>query len=52
MTQAIYSDELTVYGKGDHKRGFISLNDSIQALMIAIENDDISNFDSDFSPRV
>lgn len=52
MSQAIYSNELTVYGKGEHNRGFITLNDSIQALMIAIENDNKKGFNSDFSPRV
>ena len=29
---------LTIYGKGKHKRSFLSLNDSVQALMIALEN--------------
>ncbi len=36
--QAVIGEPLTIYGKGDHKRTFISLNDSIQALMIAVEN--------------
>jgi len=38
ICQALSNIPLTVYGKGNHKRGFLSLNDSIQALMIAIEN--------------
>jgi len=38
IVQAKLKEPLTVYGKGDHQRGFLSLNDSIQALMIAIEN--------------
>lgn len=29
---------MTVYGEGKHQRGFLSLNDSIQALMIAVNN--------------
>lgn len=36
--QAKIEAPLTVYGEGKHQRGFLSLNDSIQALMIAIEN--------------
>jgi UDP-sulfoquinovose synthase len=38
VIQAILGEPLTIYGKGKHKRGFIALNDSIQALMLAIEN--------------
>ena len=36
--QAILGIPLTIYGHGDHKRSFLSLNDSIQALMIALHN--------------
>lgn len=36
--QAILGIPLTIYGEGEHKRSFLSLNDSIQALMIALEN--------------
>ncbi len=36
--QAVLDIPLTIYGKGKHKRSFISLNDSIQALMIALNN--------------
>ena len=38
IIQAILKVPLTVYGEGNHQRGFISLNDSIQALEIAINN--------------
>jgi nucleoside-diphosphate-sugar epimerase len=38
IVQALLKEPLTIYGQGNHKRGFISLNDSIQALTIAIEN--------------
>jgi len=38
ICQAKSKVPLTIYGKGEHKRGFLSLNDSIQALMIAINN--------------
>jgi len=52
MVQAILGMDLTVYGMGEHKRGFITLNDSIQALMIAIKNDSKEDFHYDYSPRV
>lgn len=38
VLQAILGVPLTVYGEGNHQRGFLSLNDSVQALMIAIKN--------------
>lgn len=38
VVQAILGIPLTVYGAGEHKRSFLSLNDSIQALMIALKN--------------
>lgn len=38
IAQAIMGQDLTVYGEGKHQRGFLSLNDSVQALMIAIRN--------------
>lgn len=38
IIQAIIGHPLTIYGKGLHKRGFLALNDSIQCLMIAINN--------------
>lgn len=37
--QAILGEKLTIYGKGQHKRAFISLRDSIQALELAIYNE-------------
>jgi nucleoside-diphosphate-sugar epimerase len=39
IVQAIIGHPLTVFGKGDHSRGFLSLNDSVQCLMLAIENE-------------
>lgn len=39
IVQALLGMPLTIYGEGKHQRGFISLNDSVQALMIAIENE-------------
>ena len=36
--QSLLGEPLTVYGEGKHQRAFLSLNDSIQALMIAINN--------------
>jgi UDP-sulfoquinovose synthase len=36
--QAILGIPLTIYGYGEHKRSFLSLNDSVQALMIALYN--------------
>ena len=36
--QAILGIPLTIYGEGEHKRSFLSLNDSVQALMIALYN--------------
>lgn len=38
IIQAILGIPLTVYGQGEHQRSFLSLNDSIQALMIALHN--------------
>ena len=38
ICQAKSKTPLTIYGKGDHKRGFLSLNDSVQALEIAVNN--------------
>jgi UDP-sulfoquinovose synthase len=38
IVQATLGIPLTVYGEGKHQRGFISLNDSIQALEIAINH--------------
>lgn len=38
IMEAILKTPLTVFGEGLHSRGFISLNDSVQALSLAIEN--------------
>lgn len=38
VVQALLGEPLTVFGHGKHQRGFISLNDSIQAIEIAINN--------------
>ena len=38
IVQAILGIPLTIYGNGQHQRSFLSLNDSIQALMIALDN--------------
>jgi len=39
IMQAILDIPLTIYGEGKHQRGFLSLNDSVQALMIAVNNE-------------
>jgi len=38
IIQAILDIPLTIYGEGKHQRSFLSLNDCIQALMIALNN--------------
>jgi UDP-sulfoquinovose synthase len=38
IAQALLNIPLTIYGKGLQKRGFIGLNDSIQAIMLLIKN--------------
>ena len=38
IVQAVLGIPLTIYGEGKHKRGFISLNDSVQALTLAVMN--------------
>ena len=38
IVQSLIGQPLTVYGEGEQQRGFLPLNDSIQCLMIAIEN--------------
>lgn len=38
IIQALIGHPLTIYGKGKQKRGFLTINDSIQCLMLAIEN--------------
>lgn len=39
IVQTVLEEPLTIYGKGEHKRGFLALNDSVQCLMLALEND-------------
>lgn len=38
VVQALLGEPMTIYGHGKHQRAFLSLNDSIQALEIAINN--------------
>jgi len=38
VVQAIIQHPLTVFGEGEQKRGYLALNDSVQCLMLAIEN--------------
>lgn len=38
IVEAKLNIPLTIYGEGEHSRPFLSLNDSVQALMIAITN--------------
>jgi len=38
VLQAILGIPLTIYGEGEHQRTFLSLNDSVQALMLAVKN--------------
>jgi UDP-sulfoquinovose synthase len=38
IVQAVLGVPLTVYGEGKHQRGFLSLNDSVQALEIAVNH--------------
>jgi UDP-sulfoquinovose synthase len=38
IVQSVLDIPLTIYGEGKHQRGFLSLNDSIQALEIAVNN--------------
>lgn len=44
IVQTVLEHPLTVYGRGRHKRGFLALNDSVQCLMLAIENDDYEGY--------
>jgi len=38
IIQSLINNPLTIYGKGDQKRGYLALNDSVQCLMLFIEN--------------
>lgn len=44
IVQTVLEHPLTIYGEGKHKRGFLALNDSIQCLMLAIENGDYKGY--------
>ena len=44
IVQTVIEHPLTIYGEGDHKRGFLALNDSVQCLMLAIENSDYKGY--------
>jgi len=38
IVQSVLGEDLTVYGDGEQKRGYLALNDSIQCLMLAVQN--------------
>ena len=38
LVQAVAGVPLTIYGKGEQKRGFININDSLKCINIAAEN--------------
>ena len=38
IVQSLLDKPLTIYGKGNQKRGYLALNDSVQCLMLFIEN--------------
>ncbi len=38
VVQSLLGYPITIYGQGLHKRGFLSINDSVQCLTLAIEN--------------
>ena len=38
IVQAVLGEPLTIYGEGLQSRGYLALNDSVQCLMLAIEN--------------
>ena len=38
VVQALLGEPMTIYGHGKHSRAFLSLNDSIQALELAVNN--------------
>jgi nucleoside-diphosphate-sugar epimerase len=40
--QAVLGEPLTVFGEGMQRRGYLSVSDSIQCLMLAIENPPVS----------
>lgn len=44
IVQSVLEYPLTIYGRGEHKRGFLALNDSVQCLMLALENGDYEGY--------
>ncbi len=38
ITQAVVGIPLTVYGKGGQKRGFLNITDTLQCVMLAVQN--------------
>lgn len=38
IVQSLLDHPLTVFGQGDHKRGYLALNDSVQCLILALDN--------------
>jgi len=38
IVQAMLGHPLTIYGSGEHKRGFLALNDSVQCLELFVDN--------------
>jgi UDP-sulfoquinovose synthase len=44
IVQTVLEHPLTIYGEGLHKRGFLALNDSVQCLMLAIENNSYKGY--------
>jgi nucleoside-diphosphate-sugar epimerase len=38
IIQSLLNIPLTIFGEGNHKRGFIALQDSVNAIMLSIEN--------------
>lgn len=38
VVQAVLGEPMTIYGAGAQKRGYLGINDSVQCLMLAIQN--------------
>lgn len=38
IIQSMLNHPLTIYGSGEHKRGFLALNDSVQCLELFVDN--------------
>lgn len=39
IVQSVLDVPLTIYGEGKHQRGFLSLNDSVQAIELLVDNE-------------